>query len=178
MAATGPTMKRGKSAQDIETPWEFIAHVRPTFGDLTLDLACTRDNCKASQGLYYPAIDALSVPWAKLLSGGIGWLNPPFDPIEPWAKKCADEAANGAKILLLHRLAADSNWFWQHIWPNALVYALTPRLKFDGQKDVYPFPLALSTFNIPLPDQTHRNRSSAFGWRQLYRWHWKTGLIE
>lgn len=177
MAKTGASLARGKSDQAIETPWEFIRAVEGKFGPIKYDLACTEANCKGQFGIYEEVADSLKQRWHVFQSDagdGRGWyqpllyLNPPFDPIAPWVRKCAEEAALGACILLLHRLAADSNWFWDYVWPNATVYALTPRLKFVGQKDVYPFPLALSAFNV-VPQLCRPANTHA---QQLFRWHW------
>lgn len=164
--ALGPTIKRHKSKQDLETPWEFIRAVENKFGKLVVDLACTRENCKASVGVYYPEYDSLSPMmhwsnWAVTQSriGGRAWLNPPFDPIRPWVEKCAVESQKGAEILLLSQASIDSSWFWDYVQPFATVYAID-RIKFVGQDHVYPKPLMLSHYCI--------NPS-----RELQRWRWK-----
>ena len=143
----GATLNRGESAQDIETPDELIRAVCWKFGRPRIDLAATIDNRKFPQFIG-PGEDSLTVDWRTRLNSEIGWLNPPFDPIEPWVAKCAEEYQKGAKILLLCRGSIDSNWWWSYIQPNAVVYALTPRVTFVGQKQGYPSPLVLATFNV------------------------------
>ncbi len=150
---TGAALNRGGSAQDIETPDDLMGAVCRRFGYPTWDLAATAANKKAR---YYlgPGSefgeDSLDLPisWTHRLAGALGWLNPPFDPIEPWVAKCAEEYQLGARILLLCRGSIDSNWWWQYIQPNAVVYALSPRVRFVGQAQGYPSPLVLCTFSV------------------------------
>lgn len=165
----GPTIQRGKSAQDIATPWEFIAAVEAKFGTLQVDLAATAANAKAPFWIT-PEEDSLTVPWHKF-NDGLLWLNPPFDPVEPWIRKCVAEAKLGAHILLLTRSGLGTNWWWKNISEHAefamipahiITYQLTPRIKFEGAKDVYPADLMLTTFNIGHWDSS---------W--LRRWKWR-----
>lgn len=170
----GPTLKRHKSAQDLGTPWEFIRALEKKFGKLTWDLACTLENKKAPYGLHYPEYDAFENSWHDLTSirqpvadyAGIDrkllYLNPPFDPITPWVQKCAVEVQLGAEILLLAQASIDSNWFWNYVQPFATVYAID-RIKFEGEKHVYPKPLMLCHYCAnPSP--------------VLQRWRWKAEL--
>ena len=154
----GASLNRGESAQDIETPDEFIDAVASRFGNPKFDLAATEANKKA-EWYYGPGSslgeDSLAMNWSRIAwvernepQRKLLWLNPPFDPIEPWVAKCAEEYQRGARILLLCRGSIDSNWWWQYIQPNAVVYALTPRIKFVGQAQGYPSPLVLCTFNV------------------------------
>ena len=147
----GAALNRGESRQDIETPQEFMEALDNKFGYIGFDLAATDANHKAPAWVT-PESDSLSLNWHEFrtysLSKPLLFLNPPFDPIEPWVAKCAEEYQRGARILLLCRGSIDSNWWWQHIQPNAVVYALTPRIKFVGQAQGYPSPLVLCTFNV------------------------------
>lgn len=160
----GPTMKRHKSAQDLETPNEFIRAVQHKFGLLSWDLACNTNNSKAP-ALITSSDDSLVVVWSELESvymekRTLLWLNPPFDPITPWVRKCAEESQRGAEILLLSQASIDSNWFWSYVYPHATVYTLD-RIKFVGQDHVYPKPLILSHYH------------SGAGHEPLRRWRWK-----
>lgn len=168
MITGGPTIKRGKSRQDLGTPPEFIAAVEHKFRKLEWDLACTVDNMKAVRGYTYPECDALLQPWHEIRQmlryedsqQPLLWLNPPFDPITPWVKKCSEEVQLGAEILLLAAASIDSNWFWKYVQPFATVYCID-RIKFVGQLHVYPKPLMLCHY-------------SANSSRQLLRWRWTT----
>lgn len=148
-AISGPTIRRGKSAQDVETPNEFITALFRKFGYIRADLACTTANKKLPRGLCHDeGTDSLTVDWTAYLDGRPGYLNPPFDPVEPWVAKCAIEYQRGARILLLCRASIDANWWWDYVQLNAVVYALTPRIKFVGAEQGYPSPLVLCTFNV------------------------------
>jgi hypothetical protein len=80
--------------------------------------------------------NALAQQWYKIK--GLLWLNPPFASITPWAAKCADEATQGAKILLLVPASVGSNWFRDHVFNQARVLFLNGRLTFVGCPTSYP----------------------------------------
>lgn len=119
--ASGPTIKRGKSKQDVETPPEFIAAVVPKFGKIAVDLAATKANTKAPTFIG-PETDSLTVRWHRLV--GLCWLNPPYANIAPWAQKCAVESTKGAEILFLVPASVGSNWFWDWVWEWSDVYSV------------------------------------------------------
>lgn len=131
---TGPTIRRGSSRQDYSTPADFITAVKFRFGQLHVDLAASNTNSKGSIWLNEQT-NSLNYPWHEFI--GNLWLNPPFNNIEPWARKCKEEAALGAKILFLTPASVGSNWFCNHVHRHALVLALQGRLSFDG---VNPYP--------------------------------------
>lgn len=145
---TGPTIARGKSKQDYPTPWEFIwACERKFKGKIVLDLAASSENAKAT-AFYTQEQDSLSKSWHKItrLPNEWFWLNPPFDNITPWAKKCAEESAKGAAILFLTPASIGSNWFRDFVHPHAEVHALNGRIQFVGASDPYPKDCILSAF--------------------------------
>lgn len=154
---TGPTINRGGSKQDYSTPRDFIEAVEKRFGPLAFDLAADAENTIVDNHFYDEAANALSQDWHKL--AGNLWLNPPFSCIAPWAEKCAQESRFGARILFLTPASVGSNWFIDHVMPNAYVFALNPRLKFGGCKDQYPKDLILSVFG--------------FGFTGFGAWRWK-----
>lgn len=161
----GPTIKRGKSKQDIETPWEFFRAAEQRFGGFKWDLAASKQNHKCPN--YYDIEDnSLQQDWSKLknISGQniLLWLNPPFDPVTPWVRKCSEEARKGAEILCLTRASIDANWYWEYVFPYADSYVLMPRLKFVGEANVYPGALMLNHYYKP-------NGLSNF---ELERWKW------
>lgn len=153
---TGPTINRHRSKQDYSTPIDFMDAVRRRFGRPTFDLAASSDNTKCTS-FYSVEQDSLEQDWHMI--PGLLWLNPPFNNIAPWARKCAEESeGRGAQILLLTPASVGSNWFQDHVHGKAMVYALNPRLSFDGQN---PFPkdCILSYFGFGV---------SGFG-----TWRWK-----
>jgi phage N-6-adenine-methyltransferase len=168
-ARAGPTIRRGQSEQAVSTPWEFIHAVEPRFGTIQVDLAATAENAKAPLWIT-PEENSFAVDWHKF-NDGLLWLNPEFDNITPWVRKCAYEAKRGAHILLLCRASVDANWWWDYVYGRAVVYTLTPRIIFEGQTIGYPSPLALCTYNVA-------NLGGYYDPRFIYRWHWKTDVID
>lgn len=161
-----------RTKQDYGTPWEFIRACEAKFGPLTFDFAASNENVKAPHW-WTSADDALSLPpelWAEVMDPeGTGWLNPPFERIEPWARRCAEVAPllKQGKLLFLTPASVATDWFWAHVQPHAYVLALSPRIIFDGtpinpktgKTDPYPKDLMLSVY----------------GWGPGFaRWRWKT----
>ncbi len=68
---------------------------------------------------------------------GLCWLNPEFSDIDPWAERCATEAALGAHIAFLVPASTGATWFRKHVVGYADVRFLTDRVCFDGKS---PFP--------------------------------------
>lgn len=153
----GASLNRFESKQDLGTPWPFIRAVEKRWGPLAWDLAASAKNTKAPRYLG-KRIDSLKQDWTAILRGENGWLNPEFDPVQPWIDKVVYEAQKGAKLLLLTRGSVDSNWFWQ-MEPFGNVYPIKPRLIFLNQRHketgkllkdpkVYPGALILTVFNL------------------------------
>lgn len=133
---TGPSVKRYQSEQVVATPWAFIRAVEAKFGPLAWDLAATAENHKAPRWIT-PEQDTFKQNWAALLDGGLGWLNPEFDPMRVWVAKCSMEQQRGAEVLSLAPASIGSNWFWDHVQPYATVYSVG-RIPFEGSHKVYP----------------------------------------
>lgn len=102
---------------------------------VVFDLAADSGNAQAD-GYFTEKDDALSDSWSwagitKETDGGFLWLNPPYDDIGAWARRCAVEAAEGAKILFLVPASVGSNWYRKYVEDFALVHLLNGRLTFD-----------------------------------------------
>ncbi len=145
-----PAQKPRTSKQDYSCPWPFIDAVEHHFGKLEWDLAASEDNCVVrnaagarSRQFFSEEEDSLAQNWSAI--GGLQFLNPPFDNITAFAKKCAEEASPRSPILLLTPASVGANWFWEHVRPNAVVYA-TDRIQFVGAPHVYPKDLMISHF--------------------------------
>jgi phage N-6-adenine-methyltransferase len=128
-----PIQKPGKSKQDYGTPWALIHAIEERFGKLTIDLAATWEN-KKSDRLITPEADAFMFQWGILIGEGIGWLNPPFGNIGPWAQKAA---ACGASVIMLTPASIGAEWFAAYVESTPIV-GLRPRLTFEGCEDPYP----------------------------------------
>lgn len=139
-----PAQRPGKSKQDYATPLNFIKACEVKFGKIVIDLAATKENrvCSAYFGPdHHNSLlrDSFEVDWRKYLSRtGIAWLNPPFGDIGPWAERCSvTKLLSRQRILFLVPASVGSEWFAKSVFKKSGVYAVRPRLSFDG-KDPYP----------------------------------------
>lgn len=140
IARTGPSVKRGQSRQDYATPKDFMDAVTRRFGPIGFDLAAGEENKKADR-FYSIEDDSLSKPWNEIRCDGWLWLNPPFDNIAPWAKKCAESMSGyGCNILFLTPASVGSNWFRDYVHGKAMVYALNGRIHFDPNNPTWGYP--------------------------------------
>jgi phage N-6-adenine-methyltransferase len=147
MSKVGPTINRGSSRQDYETPDDFIQAVEARFGKLDFDLAASAENTKAP--LFYTEEDnSLARRWDDL-EGNL-WLNPPFTDIGAWAGKCCmTKLSPQTRILFLVPASVGSEWYRLYVHDRAYVLTLSPRLTFKGCKDPYPKDMLLAVFNGP-----------------------------
>jgi phage N-6-adenine-methyltransferase len=146
-----PAQKPGRSIQNYATPDVFIAAVKRRFNvkEFYYDLAAEVETSKGRHS-FCEEEDSLAQDWTKYTSKSL-WLNPPFGQIEPWAKKCAAYAEyareRGGLIYFLTPASIGANWFADHVWGKARVFALQGRLSFDG-KAPYPKDCMLSVFGL------------------------------
>lgn len=144
---TGPSIARGRSKQDVETPDSLIRAVERRFGPIVCDLAATAENKKGSGAYIGPEQDSLVQPWADLHPTGTLWLNPEFGDVAPWAQKCAFEAQlRSGVIAMLVPASVGANWWFDFVHQKAMVLALTPRVKFIGHTAGFPKDLALCIY--------------------------------
>lgn len=126
-----PKQKPGQSKQDYGTPWPLIRAIEARWGSLTIDLAATAENAKAPQFIT-PEEDSLKQNWdSRITMSGLGWLNPPFADIEPWAAKCADLFPL-SPMLMLTPASIGAEWFAEYCEHNTKIVGLRPRIKFEG----------------------------------------------
>lgn len=169
---SGPTIKRGESSGDIWTPWRFANAVVEKFGPLSWDLAATKESCKSGTGHFIsPGQDSLTVSWheldCSLCVNRLFWLNPPYDKLTPWVKKCAAESRLGIEILLLVPMGGQ-NWYWDYVEPYADVYSVG-RMVFDNCFDKHG---NLVTTNYPKDLILAHYYQNCTGSRpQRWRWH-------
>jgi phage N-6-adenine-methyltransferase len=153
---TGPTINRGGSKQDYGTPRDFLDAVERRFGKISFDLAAHKRNTVVPD-FYSKREDSLKQAW--YLNSGNLWLNPPFGTIPKWAKKCAEEAHRGARILFLVPASVGSEWFYEHCYHKALVLPLRQRITFRGQTHGFMKDLMLVAYG--------------FGKTGFQPWRWK-----
>jgi phage N-6-adenine-methyltransferase len=146
-ARTGPSIARGKSKQDYETPPDLLDAVVRRFGKLTWDLAATEENAKAPD-FFTLEDDSLKEDWTTLR--GNAWLNPPFDPIVPWLEQAGTVRDRTAWTLVLAPASPGAEWFADHVEGKCLVIPLRPRVVFVGMSHGFPRDLALYAFGFGL----------------------------
>jgi phage N-6-adenine-methyltransferase len=142
---TGPSIARGSSKQDYETPPALLRAVEARFGKIAWDLAATDENAKA-QRYYTPAQDSLKSNWSEI--SGVAWCNPPFDPIAPWLEKAASVRDRAGWTIVLAPAAVGAEWYAAHVEGKAVVVPLRPRVPFVGMKHGYPRDLALYLYGF------------------------------
>jgi hypothetical protein len=153
----GAAMKRGKSAQDVRTPRAFLDAVESRFGVIFFDLAASPGSSvvvgdEANDLSWGPERDSLKQDWTQLKQ--LCWLNPPFDPILPWVRKCAESTVHKSidlEIALLCPLAVGTKWWRTYVTPFATVYSIG-RITFVGSTDPFPKDLALCIYSYNLPE--------------------------
>lgn len=157
---------RGASKQDYQTDPLFMKAVVKRFGSMNHDLAATKENSQCGQDFYGPgskwAEDSLAIHWTSAFGSSAPnlWLNPPYDDIPTWAKKCSEYKGTGS-IFFLVPASVGSNWFAELVNPYAYTYILNGRLTFVGQKDPYPKDCMLAVFG------------ARYGGRiEIWRWKW------
>jgi hypothetical protein len=185
---TGASFKRGSSKQDYRTPDDFRNAVIMRFGVPSVDLAADANN-KFGNSFIDKERDSFTVAWHRL--NGLLWLNPPFNDIAPWARKCSEESALGAKTLFLTPASVGSNWFADYVHGHARVLFLNGRLcfipnwrttidpasvkrgtpHFYKTEPIYPKDCILSCFNV---DDMIGYLHDTIGYLPGYKvWRWK-----
>lgn len=141
------------SEQVVGTPLELLNAVESRFGDIDFDLAATAENCVGDRSRFYGpgsalAEDALAEDWED--RDGNLWLNPPFNKIKAWAKKCAETPTGPTtrRIFFLVPLTT-ANWACDYVHGKALVLGLAPRVKFVGHSTAFPKDLMIAAYGLP-----------------------------
>lgn len=158
---TGASFDRGNSRQDYVTPQLFISAVEARFGELDIDLAADSLNRKCERYIGPQSElgeDSLLVDWLEL-QGNL-WLNPPFGKIAAWAAKCATTRNRAGWLHFLAPSSTGSNWFQDHVAPNAFVSELVGRITFVGETQPYPKDCVLCSFGFGLVGR------SAWRWKK------------
>ncbi len=121
--------------QFVPTPIEFIAAVEKRFGPIGFDLAANATNRVKVHETIKPIWFGPGGREPDALAEGLdwptnvfNWLNPPFDNIEAFAKKAAEQRQLGARIAMIGPASVCTGWFVKYVAPHAYVFELTPRV--------------------------------------------------
>ena len=147
---TMPAQKPGNSKQSYGTPADFLDAAKRRLGifQFGLDIAASPSNAVAAR-YFTKKQDCFAQPsWRAPNRQGWSWLNPEFDDIERYAKRCFFERqVNDAQIAFLTPASVGANWYRDFVHNRAFVLALNGRITFKGQKDPYPKDCILSLFS-------------------------------
>lgn len=154
--AKHPMLNAGEIDQEIRTPAEIIARVLVAFGGQGIALdpcAPTRSDPSFAADRYVrEAENGLAIPW-----GDRTFVNPPFDPLEPWLAKAQAEAARPRafleaprRIVLLVPWRSHRAWFRRAI-ASADSVTIEPIVRFHGFKAGFPAPIALLSWGCVVP---------------------------
>lgn len=157
----GPTIRRGESRQDLETPPDFMQAVENRFGRIDFDLAANALNRKADRW-YGPGssegVDSLVHEWATIANDRVApdrmqnlWLNPPFGTTAAWIRKAHEDYAatpllkrTSRRLLLLCQASVGSNYWRDHCrHAPCLSLFLNGRIQFVGETHGFPKDLML-----------------------------------
>lgn len=117
------------------TPQDFFDDLNAEFF-FTLDPCATDENAKCRKH-YTKEQDGLQQDW----QGEVVFCNPPYGrEIGKWVKKCHDEAAKGATVVMLIPARTDTTYFHDYIYDKAEIRFIRGRLKFGDSKNSAPFP--------------------------------------
>lgn len=124
------------------TPQDFYNKLDEEFG-FTLDVASTKENCKAKQCLTIED-DGLSKDWSKQIC----WMNPPYGGhTKDWIKKAYEESLGGAVVVCLIVSSSDRSYWHDYIFPYASqIRFIRGRLHFNDSKSSAPFASAVVIF--------------------------------
>lgn len=122
------------------TPQNLFDKLNATF-HFTLDPCATPENAKCAK-YYTKEQDGLKQDWG----GEVIWCNPPYGrEIGKWIEKCAEH--KGVAVMLIPA-RTDTRWWHSYINrnPDAHIYFIKGRLKFNDGKNPAPFPSAIVVF--------------------------------
>lgn len=165
---TMPVQNADQNSGVYATPANFIDAVKRRYhvGPFAHDFAASRENAKG-RTYWAKHDDSLTQDdWNRMVPRGRwGWLNPPYDNIGPWAKKCAEMKQDGGRIFFLVPASTGANWFSDFVWPHAHVILLKGRLSFLPHKPkwLYPKDLILAVYS---PEIVGPVMPTIWDWRQ------------
>lgn len=123
------------------TPREWFNYLDLEFG-FTLDPCATSATAKCKR-YYTPEDDGLSKDWTDERV----YMNPPYGrEIPKWMEKAYRESRNhGALVVCFVPARVDTEW-WHNYATKGEVRFPKGRVKFEGAKNVAPFPIAIVIF--------------------------------
>lgn len=99
-----------------------------------------------------PDFDGLKTEWKQS-----NYINPPYSKIKPWIVKTVEEFKKDKKCVVLIPLRPNLNYWFQYIYPNCTEIRFIQNFKFQGYKNVCPFPCCILIF-----DPAKKNKNTFF----------------
>lgn len=152
----------------LTVPWHALAKISKVWSELghVPSLTLRADLC----ALYgAKAVDLVMrsgpvEPGSLALHERFNYLNPEFKQSGRWVQKCAEEAALGAKLLVLLQASVDTEYYRDYILGLSEVRQMQGRLKFIGHKDQFPKALMTVVYEP--------GRAPA-----VLHWDWRKGVL-
>ncbi len=164
-----PKQKPNRSVQVVGTPKDFFNALRNKFGRFVVDLAASKHNTKCKTWITVKQ-NTFTIDWSQY-KGNL-YLNPPFGKIPKFVKYCVRMAKKGAHIFMLVPASVGANWYRDYVWPNAYVWFLNGRIKFDGHAQGYPKDCMIVEFGGEKGYKQHQVKNGDHA-----IWNWKTGKV-
>lgn len=143
-------MPRAK-ANDWRTPREVLDLV-----GLLWPKGIDLDPCASPDPMHHFAIRNVSFEGIGERWKGRTFVNPPFDALAEWAKKCRDShEEEGAEVVLLLPARTDTRYWHSHVAHAQAICLWKGRMRFVGATASAPFPTALVYWG-PRPWDFHR----------------------
>lgn len=128
--------------QDWETPQWLFDKLNKHF-KFDLDSCANELNSKCKMW-YTELTDGLKQNWYN--DGGRSvFVNPPYNNITQWVKKCYEESQKGCTVVMLIPARTDTK-VWHEYICKGRVTLLKGRLKFSNSKNSSPFPSCIVVF--------------------------------
>lgn len=128
--------------QSHNTPREILDVLKP-LGRIALDPCSNATSIVRARQAWTVADDGLARAW---MVDGLVYVNPPYgDELPIWIRKCSEEAARGAEIVMLVPARSDTQWFG-FAAEVADVALWKGRIKYGGNRHPAPFPICLIYF--------------------------------
>jgi len=141
-----------KSTQDLmfssktgkwATPQDFFSKLDWMMGPFDLDPCSSEDNAKCAK-YFTESDDGLAQDWG----GHTVFVNPPYDNMKGWARKCYEESLKpDTTVVLLCPARTDTKYFHNYILKASEIYFVKGRLKFGSAQNCAPFPSMVAVFN-------------------------------
>ena len=134
------------------TPQDFFDKLNWRFGPFDLDPCATLHNTKCVN-FFTELENGLEKDWG----GFTVFVNPPYNNMKDWARKCHEESRKpDTKVVLLCPARTDTRYWHDFIMKASEIHFVKGRLKFGNSKNSAPFPSAVVVFNTD-------NRQQVFG---------------